>query len=103
MPTLTSPQSSLPETDRTIVRPDDLDDPCLPDRVRILRLLEANDGQLWQSEVVDELDVSKATVSRRLSDLEDSSHIERMLFRGQNLVWLKDETPDVLGQPTQYA
>ena len=103
MPTLTSPQSSVPETDRSIVRPDDFDDPCLPDRARILRLLEANDGQLWQSEVVNELDVSKATVSRRLSDLEESSHIERMLFRGQNLVWLKDETPDVLGQPAQYA
>lgn len=96
MPVVSSPQTELPETDRAIDRPDDLDDPCLPDRVRILRLLEANGGRLWQAEVVDALDVSKATVSRRLAELEESTHISRMLFRGQNLIWLQDEAPDAM-------
>lgn len=96
MPVVQSPQTEMPAMDRSIECPDDLDDPCLPDGVRILRLLEANGGRLWQSEVVDVLDVSKATVSRRLSELEDSTHVSRMLFRGQNLVWLRDEEPDLL-------
>ncbi len=96
MPVVQSPQTEMPERDRAIDHPDELDDPSIPDRDRILRLLEANDGRLWQSQLVDTLDSSKATVSRRLSELEDSTHISRMLFRGQNLVWLQDETPDVV-------
>lgn len=94
MPVVSSPQTELPESDRTIERPAELDDTRLPDRVRILHLLEANDGRLWQTEVVDALDVSKATVSRRLAELEESTHISRMLFRGQNLIWLPDDAPE---------
>lgn len=103
MSTLTSPQMGVAEGERTITRPDMLDDPCIPDCVRILRLLEANDGQLWQGDVVEHLDVSKATVSRRLAELEDEDEVDRMLFRGKNLVWLSDNTPDILGNSTPPA
>lgn len=96
MPAVQSPQTELPDMDRPIEFPEELDDPCLPDRVRILRLLEANGGRVWQAQLVDVLDVSKATVSRRLSELEESTHISRMLFRGRNLVWLREEVPDVM-------
>lgn len=100
MPSATSPRTMALERDHATDRANDLDAPHLPDHARILRLLEANDGRLWQGEVVAELDVSKATVSRRLSELEDASYVERMLFRGRNLVWLPDATPDVIETST---
>lgn len=66
------------------------------DARRILDLLADNDGSLPQSSIVSELDVSKATVSRRLAELEDAGYISRLLFRGQKLVWMADQTPPAL-------
>lgn len=66
------------------------------DAERILAVLADNDGQLPQSELVSELDVSKATISRRLGELEADGYVSRLLFRGQKLVWMADETPAAL-------
>lgn len=57
----------------------------------LLDLIAANGGTLWQSEIVDALDVSKATVSRRLTALEQSDRIDRLLFRGEKIVSLPGE------------
>lgn len=78
------------DVDRTIRTPSTMEDACLPDETRILHLLQANGQPLWQTEIVDALDVSKSTVSRRLTDLEREGHVERLQYRGRNLVWLPE-------------
>lgn len=55
---------------------------------QILRLLRANDDTLWQTDIVDALDVTKASISRNLSKLEADDRIKRLEFRGEKLVCL---------------
>lgn len=50
------------------------------------RLLEANDGQMKQSDIVDETDWSKAKVSRTLSRMEDDDAIQRVRIGRGNVV-----------------
>lgn len=61
------------------------------DQDYLLDLLSANGGTLWQSEIVDALDVSKATIGRRLTALEQADRIDRLLYRGEKIVSLPDE------------
>jgi len=62
------------------------------DEAYLIDLLAANGGTLWQSEIVDALDVSKATISRRLTTLEQADEIDRLLFRGEKVVYLPETT-----------
>jgi len=63
----------------------------------IRQLLEANGGYMKQSDVVDQVEWSKATVSRRLSSMEEDGLIERTRMGRGKIVTLPDidldETP----------
>lgn len=97
--------SPLPQHDATPQRDDSValnrtTGPHSEAAERILRVLAANDGGVPQQELVSELDVSKATVSRRLSELEDADRVTRLLFRGRKLVWLAETVPTALETDT---
>ncbi len=59
-------------------------------RRELCRLLEANDGEMYQSAVVEATTWSKSTVSRHLSALEDKGHLERNRQGREKIVRLKD-------------
>lgn len=88
--------TKLPPRNSTVEVPPQLDDPHTPYRDRIIMLLHANDGSLWQRDIVESLDTSKATVSRRLMDLESSEEIDRLEFRGEKIVTLPECTIQLL-------
>lgn len=88
--------TQLPPRNQPIDIPPTLDDPYESHEERILSLLDANDGRLWQREIVRVLDISKATVSRRLADLETRDQITRFEFRGEKVVTLPDRRIELL-------
>lgn len=88
--------TQLPPRNQPINLPSTLNDPYAAHEERILSLLRANNGRLWQRDIVDALDVSKATVSRRLADLETSDKITRLEFRGEKIVTLPDQRIELL-------
>lgn len=92
MDSLHSLGSGQPVDDRSSTRPE----ASSPEAARILDALDADDGGIRQQELVEVLDVSKATVSRRLMELEEAGAIKRLLFRGQKLVWRADDVPSAL-------
>lgn len=61
---------------------------------RIVALLDANDGQLRQKQLVEQLDRSKATVSKHLSDLADSGEVVKSPRGRENIVYRPDAVPD---------
>lgn len=87
------PATDIDATDDTLAMTTTADS---VETVHILDALASNDGGLPQQELVAALDVSKATVSRRLSTLEDEERIIRLLFRGRKLIWLPDRVPAAL-------
>lgn len=64
--------------------------PLAPDQ-RVLELLEANDGQMKQAAIVDEVEWSKSKVSRVVSQLHDEGRIEKTPLGRENLVSLPEE------------
>lgn len=61
-------------------------DPGPARRDPVIELLEANDGRVWQQDVVSELDCSAPSVSRLLSTMEADGEITRYWKRGQKVV-----------------
>lgn len=61
----------------------------------VCRALEANGGRLWQQDICERTGWSPTTVSRTLSELEDTGPIVRVQFGRQKLVCLPDSVPDV--------
>lgn len=64
-----------------------------PDRVA--DILNDAEGRLWQSDIVDRMDVSESTVSRWLCTLEDADRIERLRIGRENLVMLPGDHPEL--------
>ena len=63
-------------------------DPETERRDRVLGLLEANGGRVWQQDVVAELDCSAASVSRVLCEMETDDEVARYWKHGQKVVAL---------------
>ncbi|MFB6299692.1 MAG: binary toxin-like calcium binding domain-containing protein [Halobacteriales archaeon] len=61
---------------------------------RVLALLEEHGGRLQQSDIVDETEWSKATVSRILSRMEDADQIEKISVGRGNIIALPDAAPE---------
>lgn len=84
------------------VGPGDLDGAGPPDggrevrssTERILRAVEDHEGQVQQARIVSELDLSPATVSRRLTDLEAEGRVVRYRVGRGKVVCLPDEVPE---------
>lgn len=81
------PPSVPSAVDRTLFEPPTDRPAHATDESWILSLLSANDGCLWQTEIVDLMEVSKATVSRRLTELETAGAVQRIEYRGRKVVW----------------
>lgn len=71
--------------------PDEQVDPSLlsPEQ-HVMYLLEANGGQMKQSQFVEQTDWSKAKVSRKLSRLEEDGKIKRVRIGRENVVTYPD-------------
>ena len=80
------------EGSRTVDTPED-DDERTSDPERIRELVEENGGRMRQSEIVAEVEWSKAKVSRLLSDLESDEEITKLRIGRENLICLPGEEP----------
>lgn len=65
--------------------------PALPPRERIERMLATNGGRIWQSDVVEALDLSAASVSRKLSAMEEDGLVVRRKVGRRNVVMTPEE------------
>lgn len=70
------------------------DDVYLFPEERVLVLLDDRDGRMWQGDVVDETDFSKATVSRLLTAMETDGTISRHWRYGAKVVTLPGMGPE---------
>ncbi|MFC6955370.1 winged helix-turn-helix domain-containing protein [Halorubellus litoreus] len=61
--------------------------------------LEREGGWMWQTEVVDEVDLSSSTVSRHLSSLEEDDEVQRVRIRREKVVGLPDSDLEVFQSP----
>ncbi|MDY6818423.1 MAG: binary toxin-like calcium binding domain-containing protein [Halobacteriales archaeon] len=61
---------------------------------RVVALLEDHGGRLEQSEIVEETEWSKATVSRILSRMEEAEQIEKISVGRGNIIALPDAAPE---------
>jgi len=86
-------------------RPDDggappaVDANVLTNGERVQRLLDEHDGRMLQSDMVEEADWSKATVSRVLSRMEEDGAVTRVDIGKGNLVARPDDEPTSASSP----
>jgi hypothetical protein len=69
-------------------------DALVTDAERTLRMLEAEGGQMKQSEIVDSTSWSKAKVSRLLSRMDDEGDVVKVSLGRENLICLPEQTPE---------
>lgn len=89
--------STEPDDDRS--RPERVraaTDELLPAEVRVRRLLEAEDGHMKQSAIVERTAWSKAKVSRLLSRMADDGDVRKVRLGRENLVCLPGSEPAIL-------
>lgn len=55
---------------------------------RILDLVQAEGGRIYQGDIADRLDCSAATVSRRVTEMEEANEIVRVTIGQQKVVCL---------------
>ncbi|WP_158059685.1 helix-turn-helix transcriptional regulator [Halorussus halophilus] len=75
------------------------EDAMLTDEDRIRELLTQYGGRMKQTDVTDETDWSKSTVSRKLSKMEDKGLITRVQVGRGNLVFLSGYEPESTKSP----
>lgn len=63
------------------------------DRDRILLLIERHGGRIRQQRIVEQVEWSKAKVSRLLSDLEEEGIVRKVRLGRENLVCLESRDP----------
>lgn len=63
------------------------------DRDRILLLIERHGGRIRQQRIVEQVEWSKAKVSRLLSDLEEEGIVRKVRLGRENLVCLESHDP----------
>ncbi|WP_440988214.1 DUF7343 domain-containing protein [Haloarchaeobius baliensis] len=97
-PTLDDDDDRDVDTEGETTAPEAADDDArepvpLSDEDQICRLLDENDGRLWQSEIVDWTDWSKSKVSRVLSRMADAGTIQKITIGRRNLVTRPGDEP----------
>lgn len=75
------------------------DEAILTDEDRIQELLARYGGRMKQTDVTDETDWSKSTVSRKLSKMEEKGLITRVQVGRSNLVFLTGDEPETAKSP----
>jgi hypothetical protein len=71
----------------------------ISDEERIIQLLEDHDGQMRQVAIVDEVEWSKAKVSRLLSKLDKDGEITKLRLGRENLICLRGCEPEASRSP----
>ncbi|QLD89433.1 helix-turn-helix domain-containing protein [Natronomonas salina] len=101
----TEPDGPPPAGSRTVATDGSAD----PDRFvdtkegEILQILREHDGQMRQTDLVDETEWSKATVSRLLSTLEDEGRVEKIRVGRGNVVRLVGPDAPPTGERSQAS
>lgn len=95
-PTLASPVAGASHDDATAES-----EPHGLEETTVIRLAESNGGRIYQSSIVDDVDASKATVSRVLCSMEEDGAISRVEVGRQKLVCLPTTEPSaVVSEPS---
>ncbi|WP_228546427.1 helix-turn-helix transcriptional regulator [Halegenticoccus tardaugens] len=69
------------------------------DKDRIRQLVEDHDGRVKQSQIVEQVDWSKAKVSRLLSKLDEEGEITKLRIGRENLICLRGREPPASRSP----
>ena len=69
----------------------------VPPRERIIGLIERNGGRMKQGEIVEAVEWSESTVSRKLGTLESAGAITRYRIGRGKIVFLPGAEPDCVG------
>lgn len=70
------------------------DERALPDADRVHRILERNNGRVYQASVVEATDWSKAKVSRVLDEMEGTGEVDRFWVGRQKVVCYPQYLPE---------
>ncbi|WP_224271123.1 helix-turn-helix transcriptional regulator [Haloprofundus salinisoli] len=92
---LSAPHGIEREVEPSLAEPE----PTLTDEERIMQLLEAHDGQMRQVEIVEEVEWSKAKVSRLLSQLDEDGKITKLRLGRENLICTRGREPEASRSP----
>ena len=68
----------------------------LPDEELVERMLEAEEGRMKQSAIVENTDWSKSKVSRLLSQMADDDDITKVTLGRENLICLAGSVPEIV-------
>lgn len=74
---------------------DNTDDILTADEVRVVRLLEAHDGMVRQSQIADEFGWSASKTSRLLTRMENIGIVARTRIGREKAVFLPDRAPSI--------
>nr|WP_233340415.1 helix-turn-helix domain-containing protein [Haloprofundus sp. MHR1] len=96
---LSAPNGIEREVEPSLAEPES----TLSDEERILQLLEAHDGQMRQVEIVEEVEWSKAKVSRLLSQLDEDGEITKLRLGRENLICTRGCEPEASRSPFAAA
>lgn len=78
----------------------DLDVQSAQDRSQqILETVRRHDGRVRQKQIVEEVDLSEASVSRYITALESSGDVSKLRIGRENLVFLDEENPAMADSP----
>ncbi|WP_224338500.1 helix-turn-helix transcriptional regulator [Haloprofundus halobius] len=96
---LSAPTGLEREVEPSLVDPE----PTPTDEECIMRLLEEHDGQMRQVAIVEEVEWSKAKVSRLLSRLDEEGEITKLRLGRENLICIRGCEPEASRSPFAAA
>ena len=67
----------------------------LTDEERILRMLDRNDGRLWQRDIHEQTEWSKSKVSRLLSRMAEEEKVRKIAIGRENIIALPGDEPEL--------
>lgn len=84
---------------KPVIATDGIGETLVSDTDEVHDLLEANDGRMRQTEIVDETGWSKAKVSTLLSKMERVDDVTKLRVGRENIVSLPGREPEATGSP----
>jgi hypothetical protein len=75
--------------------------PVKTDEQRIIDILTAHNGRIYQRDLVDRTEWSASKTSRLLSTMEDDGRIEKIRIGRENVVTLPDTEADAAGEAAE--
>jgi hypothetical protein len=72
---------------------------AVTDETHVLALLEANNGRVRQTHIVEETDWSESKVSAVLSEMDEAGRITKLRLGRENVICLDGEEPELATPP----